>query len=331
MLDPSQFITRTPLDAMAFQFINKAEDFVAMSVLPPKPIDATQKKVYQYDTSMLKIVQTEGTSKSQAGKVDYGVFPRNITTTLHKLGADVDPKDEVTFDRPVAAVRRNQARNIWHRLMLSMEQAAITLVTTSSNYPAALTSALTTGTNRWIDAGGDPEGDRATVGIAVRNTSGKTVNAACMARDSFDTLRTSPVFRERMKYTTGFQSDDAFMAAVKAMLGVQYLFLANARYDSANDLITPVIGSLWDDSCLFFYHNPSPELEDISFGHTYIRKELYSYEAIDPKRGGPDGRIVELEAGWEWVQASGFIVGDNLHTGTVDTDFAAGYLLRNIV
>jgi hypothetical protein len=326
MIDPTNFITRTPLEDLAFQFVNAATDFVGTDVLPVKPITAVQKKVYQYDSSMLRRVQTKQSSRGQAGKVDYGVFTANITTDLYKLAADIDPKDEVTFDQPVNAVRRNQAKNVMQRLLLDHELSVASLVMTNTNYPSDLTSALTTNTNRWIDAGGDFEADQVTAENAIRNRCGKGHNAAVLAGDSVRKLRTSATFRERVKYTTSFQSEDMFIETLKTALGVDYLFVAQAKYNNSNQGATDSITNIWTNSIAFFYYNPSPALEDISFGHTYMRKQLYSFEAIDPKRGGPDGRITELEMGWEWVIAPGF-VPDSSNT----TKFAAGYLLENIV
>lgn len=330
MIDASGFITRTPLEDESFQFINDQKDFIGTDVLPVKPISAVQKKVYQYDNNMLRQVNTQQSSKGQAGKVDYNVFTRNITTDLYKLAGDIDPKDEATFDQPVNAIRRNQMKNIMSRLLLDHEIAVANLVTTSSNYPSDLTSALTTGTNRWVDPGGDFEADQVTAENAMRNRCGRGHNALAISGTSLRQLRNSATFRERIKYTASFQGYDAFLESMKAALGVQYIFVGNAKYNNSNIGGTDSVGDIWNDSALFFYYNPSPALEDIAFGHTYMRKQLYSYEAIDPKRGGPDGRITEFEMGWEWVIASGYIVGTPSGGVATDNDFAAGYLFTNI-
>ncbi len=327
MLNPANFITRTPMEDLAFQFINQQTDLIGTEILPSKVVGGNQTsvKIYQYDNSMLKQVQTKSSSKGAVGKVDYDVFTRNVDLDLYKLGADIDPKDEATFDRPVNRVRINQARNIWQRLMLDNEILAAALCTDSTKYPTALTKLLVDGTNTWLDAGGDPEADAVVAENAIRTSCGRAKNAATMSKTTFNLLRTSPTFRERVKYTSGFMDVNAFTAALKAMLGVDYLFIGAAKKNTGVDGAADVIADIWNDSVIFHYHNPSPELEDISYGHTYIRKQLYTYEALDPKRGGPDGRITELEMGWEWVQASGFV------ESSISTKFAAGYLLRNAV
>lgn len=325
MIDPSNFITRTPLEDLAFQFVNQATDFVGTDVLAVKPISAAQKKIYQYDFNMLRRVQTQQSSKAQAGKIDYSVFTQNITTDLYKVAADIDPRDEATFDQPVNAVRRNQAKNIMSRLLIDHEMTVANKVFTNTNYPSGLTSALSTGVNRWTDPGGDFEADQVTAENAMRNFCGRGHNAAVIAGTSIRKLRTSAVFRERMKYTVGFQGYDAFIETMKSALGVQYLFVANAKYNNSNLGGADSIGDIWTNSIAFFFYNPNEALEDVGFGHTYMRKQMYTFEAIDPKRGGVDGRITELEMGWEWVTAAGFIDASG------STKFGAGYLLENIV
>lgn len=330
MIDPTGFITRTPLEDESFQFVNAQTDFVGTDVMPVKPITAAQKKIYQYDFNMLRRVQTKNNSKAAAGKVDYNVFTTNITTDLYKLAADIDPRDEATFDQPVNAVRRNQMKNIMSRLLIDHESIVASLVTTSGNYPSGNTTALTTGVNRWIDAGGDPEVDQITAENQMRNTCGKGHNACVMAGTTFRKLRTNATFRERVKYTAGYtgpgaMTDAAFLEGMKLMLGVQYLFIANAKYNNSNLGGADSIGDIWNNSVVFFYYNPSPALEDVAFGHTYMRNQLYQFEAIDPKRGGVDGRVTELEMGWEYTVAVGMVDTSG------STKFAAGYLFTNVV
>jgi hypothetical protein len=324
MIDPNGFITRTPIEDEAFQFINQQSDLIASDVLPVKPINAVQKKVYQYDLNMLRRVNTQSNSKTAANKVDYNVFTRNITTDLYKLGGDIDPKDEATFDQPVNAVRRNQMKNVMSRLLIDYEIAVANQVMLNTNYPSDLTSALTTGTNRWTDPGGDFEADQVTAENAMRTSCGRGHNAIAIAGTSFRKLRTSATFRERVKYTNSFMDVSAFLEAMKAALGVDYIFIGNGKYNNSNIGGTDSLGDIWTNSALFMYYNPSPALEDVAFGHTYMRNQLYSYEAIDPKRGGPDGRITEFEMGWEWTTTPGFV------RSSASSTFAAGYLLENI-
>jgi hypothetical protein len=204
-----------------------------------------------------------------------------------------------------------------------------TLATTSGNYPSDLTSALTTGTNRWIDAGGDFEVDSNTARKAIKARSGKLPNAVAMSLTTFDQIRTGPLFRDRVKFTNSFMSMDEVKKTLATALQVDHIFIGSAKYNTANDGATDTTADIWAvvgvGMVVFFYYNPSPAMYDVSYGHTWIRKNLYTYEALDPKRGSADGRITEIEGGWEYDYSAGY-VADSANT----TKFGAGYLFRNV-
>lgn len=321
MIDVSQFQTRNALDDYSLQIINDAKDFICTNVLPWKYVDKAQNKKYQYDTNMLRDVETESSSKSAAPRVDYGVFASNMTTKLHKLSAEVDPRDEAISDKAVADVMFDQAANIAQRLLIRMERKMTTLVLDSTNYPAALTATLSAGST-WLDAAGDPQLDSITAANAVKLKCSRKPNAAAMSGTTFRLLQTSPAFRERVKFTNaGLISEDA----MKAYFGVKDLFICDAICNSAANNAASSLADIWDDSVLFFVNEPNPSLRTVGYGHTWVRKNFYSYEYLDEARGSGDGRVKILEQGLEYEVGPGAVVSSS------DNDFIAGYLLKNAV
>lgn len=320
-IDVSQFQTRDPLDDYSLQIINERTDFIASDVLPWKYVNKAQSSKYQYDASMLRDVETESSSKSVAELVDYGVFKSNMTTKLHKLRGEIDPRDEAVSDSAVADIKFDQAANIAQRLLIRQERKMCTLVLDATNYPAALTSTLSAGST-WLDAAGDPEGDSVTASNAVKLKCLRRPNAAAMSGTTRQLLRTSPAFRERIKYTNGGPVPDS---AIMAFLGVQKLFISEAIYNTGAVGAADSFTEAWDDSVLFFVHEPNPSLRSVGFGHTWVRKNFYSFEYLDNTRGSGDGRISILEQGLEYEQGAGCVVS------AADGDFTGGYLLKNAV
>lgn len=322
-IDVSQFQTRTAIDDYSLQILNEAKHFIAGEVLPWKYVDKAQSKKYQYDASMLRDVETESDSKAAAELIDYGVFTSSMTTKLHKLAAEIDPRDEAIADSAVSDMRLDAAANIMQRLMIRMERKMVALVLDSTNYPAALTATLASGST-WLDALGDPQTDSVTAANAVKLKCGKVPNAIAMSGTSYRLLQTSPAFRERVKYTNAGVIPDA---ALLAYFGVQSLYVADAVYNSTavGATVNNTLADIWDDSALYFVREPNPSLRSMSYGHTWVRKNFYSYEYLDNTRGSADGRIKMLEQGLEYEQGAGFVVSSS------DGDFAAGYLLKNIV
>lgn len=322
-IDVSQFQTRTALDDYSLQLMNEAKQFIASDVLPFKYVDKAQNKKYQYDASMLRDVETESTSKAAAAMVDYGVFTSNMTTKLHKLAAEIDPRDEAISDKAVSDIKFDQAANIMSRLMIRMERKMVALCLDATNYPAALTATLAAGST-WIEAGGDPQGDSVTAANAVKLKCGQPPNAIAMSGTTYRLLQTSPAFKERIKYTNaGLVSD----AAMLAYFGVKTLHVCDATYNTTavGATVSNTLADIWDDSVLYFVRNTSPGLRSMSYGNTWVRKNFYSFEYLDNERGSGDGRIQIIEQGLEYEQTAGFVVSSS------DGDFAAGYLLKNVV
>lgn len=321
MIDPANFITRNPVEDYSLEFVNQAAYFVADKVFPEVYVANRTANIFQYDLSKLKEVETRADSKSEANKIDYGVFKTPITLEEHKLKGDIDPRDEKDFDRPVSDIRMDTADTILQKLLIKRERLAAVLVETTSNYPAALTQTLSAGST-WLDAGGNPEYDSITAANAVKLKCGMVPNAAMMSGTTYRLIRTSPALIERIKYTNGSTLSDE---AIKQFLGVKFLFIGDAVYDSAVEGAAAAIGDIWGDGVLYFVHNPSQNPRTMRYGHMALRNRLWTEENIDPKRGGAEGRIRELEIGWEYKLAPGFVVS------SADTDFAAGYYLDNVV
>lgn len=324
-LNPSSFITRTALESFSLRAANEMSDFIADEIFSPVIVSKEQVKVYQYDTSNFRVPSALKSSKASADKLDYGVFTTDRTCQLHKLAADIDPADSAQFDAVVADLQQDAALIIMEQLMLAKEVEAVTLATTASNYPAALTSTLAAGST-WLDAAGDPEGNAATARSAVKTACSKAPNAAAMSWTAFEKLRGAPYFIDRMKYVNASAGEDAFMAMLKAWLGVQYLHISKAQKNTnIEGSSTQSLSDVWDDSLLFYVKNPSASPRTMRYGANYVFNQLYTHSYLDNTRGSGKGRIEVLEMGWSYVLGAGAVVSSS------DTDFTAGYLLKNVI
>lgn len=321
MIDVSNFITRNPIEDFSLQFVNEQKNFIAAELFPVKLTNNSLKSVYQYDTSMMRSVATKSDSKAQANLVDYNLFKRNISLDLHKLAAEMDPKDARDADKAISDLRMDAATNIMSRLLISKELAAATLATTTSNYMSSLTSSLAA--TPWNSSGGDPEVDATTAHNALVATIGRPANSVALSGTTLRKLRTSASFRDRVKYTNGGPVSDE---AIKAFFGVQNLFVSDARYEAGTEgQASTGTTDIWGTNVIFFYQEKNPSLRSISYGHTYLVNQLYSHESLDDRRGSGAGRISLLEMGWEWAHGAGYVESSS------SNKFAAGYLFTNVV
>jgi hypothetical protein len=325
MLNPSSFITRTALENFSIRASNEMTDFIADEIFTPVIVSKESVKVYQYDTSNFRVVDSRKSSKARADSVEYGAFTTDRTCLLHKLNGEWDPNDAAQFDAVVSNPQQDTALTVMEGIMLYKEVEAVTLATTAANYPASLNLTLGAGST-WLDVGGDPEGNSAVARSAVKTACSKAPNAAAMAWTTFDKLRGAPYFIDRMKYTNGSVTEDAFFGMLKAWMGVQHLHICRAQKNTnVEGNATQTLSDVFPDDILFYVKNPTVSPKVMRYGANYVWNQLYTYEWEDKDRGGPKGRIQMLELGLSYVLGPAAVVSSS------DADFTGGYLLKNVV
>lgn len=322
MIPTADMITRNPLDSVSIRYANENTDFIAGYVFPEVVQKKKTFKVWQYDTSNMRRRVSKKANNAEADMVGYSGFYTSRTSEPHKLGTEWDPADTLDLDAVVADVETDGAMTVMESLLIDREVEAATLATNSNNYPVDLTAALTSGTDTWLDAGGDPRLNAKTARIAVKARVGKTINAMALSWTGFEHLSQNPALLDYLKYTSG---QSITIEQLKGLLGVKFIFIGAAQQNANMEAnATQTLTDIWNDSALFFVYDPTPRLRKVSYGQGYYRNQLYSYRYEDPKRGSGDGRIQILEQGWNYIQCAGAVVSSS------DSDFAAGYLLRNI-
>lgn len=327
--DRSKYITRTPEESMCFDYMQAQSGFLADKLFVPKIVDHVQKKIYQSDNSKLRkyIGKNRGTNSTPI-LIDEQFFSTNVTLAQYKYGREIDPVDERDADAPVRPMLGNARASslVTQAHLVEVEAEAVTLATTTANYPAALTSAISAG-SRWNEALGDPEADSITAHQALKDKCGRRANALAVGDATLDKMQLSPYFRERTKYTG---SGKVPVDYIKQMFGVENLFVGEARYDSGIEGGTASIGGFWSDYAIMFVYNPSPAVAPepgaVSYGHMYtLARRFWTSVSIDEQRQGPAGPMRILQMGSELALGAGYVAGDG------DGDFYAGYLFRTAV
>jgi len=324
--DRSAFVTRTPQEDIAFDFMVDASAYVADKLFAPKPVDKADKKFYQVDLSKLKLVNIDKGTMAEPDTVDEQLFASNVSLKEKKLGGWVNPRDERDADIKSLLGDARKIKQITNQILIGREYQAAALVTNTANYPTALTSAIASG-SRWNEAGGDPEADIITAQEAVRNYIGGGVtpcNAIVMDIACFRKLQTSPNLRTRTMYT---KAGPVPQELVQAYLGVDHLFISTGRYSAKLEGIAESLGGFYGaDNVVLFKYNPSVALEDVSFGVMALMDSPFWVTVTpDPKRMGPAGPARFVQVGSEWALAPGMVESSS------STKFAAGYLLRTVV
>lgn len=313
--------TRSPVERACFDFMVDQTQFLADKLFDPKMVDTATKKIPQSDSSKLRIANTRAKTNAKAGKIDEQFFYRDIDLSEYKLGADINPHEIANSDNPSLLDEIRKSKIVTLGLMMEREQIAATLATTSGNYNAALTSALSAG-DRWDD-NGDAEAQAIAAHNALVLKCGRKANAVAFSGTTWRKLKTNANFRDRVKYVTG---GPVTMDAVKAFFDVDYVFTSDNVYNAAAEGIADSISGFWGTNAIFFVYQPSVSMEMVGYGAMYMRTSpLWTKSYEDPERNGPDGSMRTVEVGTEYQIAKGIVDGES--TGL----FAGGYLYRTVV
>lgn len=320
MYNQSTLRTRTPVERMLFDFMVDQNGFLADKLFDPKMVDISTKKVPQSDTSKLRIPKTLSKTNARAEKIDEQFFYRDIDLEEHKLAADINPHELANSDNPTLLDEARKSKIVTLGLLMQREQLAATLATTSGNYNASLTSALAAG-DRWDDTG-DAEAHAMAAHSALVLKCGTKANAVAFSGATYRKLRLNANFRDRVKYVTG---GPVTIEALKAFFDVDYVFITDNSYNSANEGATDSISSFWGTNAIFFVYRPSVDMEHVGFGALWMRTSpFWQATVVDEKRRGPNGPMREVQVGTEYQLAKGIVDGES--TGL----FAGGYLYRTV-
>lgn len=316
------FVTQTPMESLCFDFMQEEKDFIADAVFTPKAVQKADMKVYQVDTSKLRQVDTRSKTQGEVKLIDEQFFSKNINLVEYKLGKEINPRDVRDSDIPAMLDETRGYKIVTQGLLIDREIVAANLVRTAANYPSGLSSTLTTG-SRWDDAA-DPEQQKQAADTAVSLVSGiKRLNAMACDIQVVRALRSNRTFIDRVKYTSGAPIT---AEQLKQFFDVDYVFVAGSFYDSANEGGTRTLASPWGKDVLFYYYNPSPVLEDVSFAHMYIaQKAFWTKTRLDETRNGPAGSMKIIEVGTEYMLDKGWI------ESSASDKFSAGYLYKTVI
>lgn len=318
MLPASSFITASPLEDFSIRYGNSLEGFAALRIFEPHIVSKKTGQFYSYSKDNLKLGKLDAPSGTEAPSFGYTVSKRTYTTAEKAAKQLVLERDARDFDRPVADLDTEAAQQNMDKLMLELEDAAHTLVTTSGNYPAALVKTLTDSTDTWLDAGGDPLNDIRDQSEDVFEACGKRPNVLALSGKGLGILLLNPAIVDRIKYTGQAVTADI----VRMLMNLQEIVVSDCIKNTANDGAADSLSSVWDDDAVLFHRGPK-SLKGMTFAKAFIANQLY-VKTIDKPELGRGLGAHELESGWEYALERGSTVSSS------DTDFNAGSLIVNI-
>lgn len=240
---------------------------------------------------------------------------------LQSRVSDEERASYTLSDLNMEAVQLNQAK-----LMLDREQRAFNLVSTTANYAAANTIALS-GTSQWDNGASNPI-QQVEIGKRQIRLTGQKPNLLVLSDDVFAAVRVHPTLIARYQYTTVTgQLNEQQLAQI---FGVEQVVIASAVY---HDGTNP--GFIWSNIALLCFIAPTVApagvlepgkegtlgVKDISFGKSFVWADA-------PSTIGGYGVIIARDP---MATAKADIVGVDWYSSEVITASDAGYLFTNVL
>lgn len=319
LLNPSSFKTTSPLEDFSIKYANDLDSFAALKIFAPQIVSKSTGKFYSYSKDNLKVRDLTAPSGTEAKSGVYSVSTRTFTCLEKAYKHLVLERDARDFDRPVADLDQEAAAQNMEALMLELESAMWTKISTTTNYPSALVNSLTDGTNDWDSAAGDPMNDIRVLKQEVYEYCLKFPNALALSKQGLEILKLNASIVDRVKYTGMSITEDI----LKTLFDLQEIIVSSAGKNTANDGAADALSMIWEDDALLFYKKPNPGLKDMCYGKAFIVNQLYTKTIDKPELGRGMGAH-EVETGWEY--SLDFVAT----VSSSDGDAVAGGLIANI-
>lgn len=296
MLLGANFKTTTALEALSVRYANDQTKYAALKVFSPFMVPKSHFKWYIYDKSNLRAESNlQAPSGTKAHRYDYSVTTASGLTKEYAVSGLILEKDARDFDRPVADLRTDQALLNMDKLMIALEAAAYTKISTTANYAAGLTGAVGTA---WSSPTSTPIDDVIGYQQAVFESCGVRPNAMVINGKTLNYLKTHPEIVDRIKYVGGM--NDAALKAIADLFQVQEITVSDVLKLTSNEGATDATSVIWGNTALLYVKNDSSALRTLSYGRAFMAQQMWvkSIPRLDLARGALGAE--ELESGWEY-------------------------------
>lgn len=250
------------LSSMLIAYMNEESDFAARRAAPAVPVNEesgtyiTLEKKHWFADKMER--RAYGDKRARGG---YTFGSDTYETLQWALEHPIPDEHEATSQVP-----------------MRLESVALQWLAHQSNIRKEVAFAadfMTTGvwtTNPtptdWDDSSGVPITDVRTNKRVVRQLVGVAPNALTMGEIVYDSLVVNAQVATKIQYTET-QTVDRVESLLAAVLGVEFLFVSRAVYNSANTGQTESIDPIMDDDALLHIVKPGADMWDVSSLKTF--------------------------------------------------------------
>lgn len=231
-------------------------------------------------------VSSKGMPKESSIDISSGTYLEDGYAEIQKIA-----KKDLADARDIPSLLMKHARSIRGDLKRDRERRVADKFMSTSNYAASCYTSISS-TNRW-DVGpatstADPIKDIRITAMSAAAVAG-TLNAGACSKPVAEYLRAHP----KVVAAAGTRASDRVLSydELRQLLDLQYLFVGDAKYDSAGSAVDPVYDSVWGKGFSVFSVQPNASDDDPSFMKTFEHLPM-QFEQSEDNVPGTRGVII---------------------------------------
>jgi hypothetical protein len=275
--------TDTVLSNLSVQYANNA--YIGLNLLPVVNVDKQSNLFPTFDRrSMMAFPDDELGPRASANELTQDTAMDSYAVRGYGFKTYVDQQTLDNQDAPFDALG-DATLQVNEGILFKEEKRIITVVCTAANY-AGNTLAVAPSDAWNSTGGGDPQNDidGAVNSLWVGRGPSKKVGFTTLR--VWNVLKKHPKFLELFKYTTPGLPAQSVLAN---MLGLDELYIAESRQDTANIGQTVAFARMWPDVFGVLRVSTGFSIRNASFGYTIRFKDKATNQWFDPSIGTNGG------------------------------------------
>jgi len=281
-----------PLTQFMVDFLEEAEAFANMLIMPPLPSNAVKTIHYSGDKGKLRRLQ--GVKRGQGNpptNVDGQISQVESTSEERSARSTIDLQERDTWEPGSLGPDQFHMNLITQGLMQEKEHELADVMRDPTSWPAAN---VTTPSNLWDTAAGDPAGDIISQMSLVRKGALRKANLLVVSDDAWVAIQKSENVRTQINPTmSGVVTEELFAS----LIGVEKVFVMSAVTVATNEGQTDVESFIWTGDTFLLYVNPNLRGAITTFGLTREFKPMRGFN--EPKT---DSLFDEVTGLWHYDQ-----------------------------
>jgi hypothetical protein len=275
------------------QWVNNPNGFIADTIFPEVLVDNERFIVWAGGNQHLIVPST--TLRMGKAKANESSYSRSTSEkgplNEHAL-SDFITERQYRLGGSSLSVENQVVESLASQMQLADEKALADFMSNTANITHYNTL---TGTDKWTDfANSNPFSD-ITTAIRYQNTvTPQNINTTWMAWDSWLGIVNHPDFLDRIKWSkTGVMTQADFLTLM-APYGIEKLYIANAKYNTANEGQTAAFSNVWGGNMWLGYVTDNPGQQEINGGYKFRLRDMRRVTR-ETKNNPPGNELVNTD------------------------------------